>query len=84
MQRRLDRILEAEQEAAAVLARRALTIRDRLLDAEDAEATVVVTTRSGVRATGRVATVATDHLELVDEAGTRLIAIEQLELIEIS
>ena len=64
LQDRLDRILAAEQEAARVVARRGATLRDRLLDAEDAGQTATVRLRSGDLISGIVAVVAVDHIEL--------------------
>jgi hypothetical protein len=57
-------VLEAEQEAAAVLARRLSTMRDRLLEAEDAGTFVTVVSAIGGRHSGRLESVASDHIEL--------------------
>lgn len=57
-------VLEAEQAAALVRHRRRLDLRDRLIDAEESEATIAVTTTDGELWTGRVAAVGTDHVVL--------------------
>jgi len=83
LQRRLDRVLEAEQAAAAVLARRTAILRDRLVEAEDSGDVVVVTTAGGHRVGGTVTTVATDHLELFEAGTITLVAIDQIAIVEI-
>lgn len=73
LQRRLDAVLEAEQEAAEVVARRTATFRDRLLDAEDAAEEVEVILSNGERLSGLLRTAALDHLELVTRSRTLLV-----------
>jgi hypothetical protein len=81
LQRRFDRILESEQEAAEVLARRTAGIRDRLIDAEDQRGFVTVTTISGDVASGVVAAVATDHIELRLDRVSTLVAFDQISIV---
>lgn len=80
LQGRLDHVLEAEQEAAAVLARRMSTIRDRLLDAEDAQASLRVITTGGHVAEGRLRAVGCDHLELTMNGDTTVVALDCVEI----
>jgi hypothetical protein len=83
LQSRFDRVLETEHEAAAVLARRTATIRDRLLDAEDAESMVTVHCIGGHRVAGRVVAVAQDHIELAGDRHT-IVAMEQLIAVDLA
>ena len=83
LQRRLDRILETEQEAAATLARRTTILRDRLLDAEDGLETIRVITRCGVAAEGVLEAVCPDHLELRSARRTALVMIDQIAVVEL-
>ena len=84
MQRRLDRVLEAEQEAAAVLARRSATLRDRLLEAEDAGEMIHVRTAGGLSACGRLRTVATDHIELHLGPSITLVSLGDISTVHIT
>lgn len=84
LQRRLDRVLEAEQEAAAVLARRSATLRDRLLEAEDAGEVIQVRTASGLSACGRLMTVATDHIELHLGPSIALVSLADISTVHIT
>jgi hypothetical protein len=81
LQRRFDRILESEQEAAEVLARRTAGIRDRLIDAEDRCGFVTVTIVSGAVASGVVAAVAADHVELRLDRVSTLVAFDQIAMV---
>jgi hypothetical protein len=80
---RLERVLRAEQEAAGLLARRSATLRERLVDAEDAGAGVVVTCLAGPVISGTVSVVASDHLEVDCGDGEALIAFDQIAVVEI-
>lgn len=84
LQRRLDRVLETEQEAARVIARRSALLRDRLIDAEDAQVGVRIGLRTGHEAQGAVATVAVDHVELHGPRGATLIPFDQVAFVELS
>ncbi|MGF1665807.1 MAG: hypothetical protein ACFCVC_06000 [Acidimicrobiia bacterium] len=81
LQRRFDRILESEQEAAEVLARRTAGIRDRLIDAEDRGGFVTVTTVSSAIASGVVTAVAADHVELRLDLVSTLVAFDQIAMV---
>jgi hypothetical protein len=81
LQRRFDRILESEQAAAEVLARRTTGIRDRLIDCEDCAGFVTVTTVSGAAASGLVAAVASDHVELRLDGVSTLVAFDQIAMV---
>lgn len=69
---RLDAVLEAEQQAAAVAARRAATVRDRLLDTEDAGHPALVWLIGGRRITGHLV-VGMDHVEVIGAGGSTLV-----------
>jgi Protein of unknown function (DUF2642) len=81
---RLDRILRAEQQAAGLLARRSATLRDRLVDAEDAGARVSVTCLGGRMVEGRLSVVASDHLEVDSGTAHVLVALDQIVVVEIA
>lgn len=84
LQRRLDRVLEAEQEAARVIARRSASLRDRLIDAEDAASVVTLHVRAGVAVSGTVAIVALDHVELHDGTRALLVPLETVMTVELA
>lgn len=84
LQRRLDRILETEQEAAAALARRTTGFRDRLIDAEDAGEPVTVTTNAGISIEGRLEAVCPDHIELRTTRRTALVMMDQIAVVELT
>jgi len=75
--RHLDHVLEAEQRAAAIAVRRAASLRDRLLDAEDREAQVVVWPRDGGPVEGRPQ-VGYDHVAVDTDDGTTLVPFQQI------
>lgn len=64
LQERFEAVVEAEREAAAVYSRRVSTLRDRLLDAEDACVPVTVRTADGGSVSGVVTRVAADHVDI--------------------
>jgi len=64
LQRRYEAVLDAERAAAATYARRTATLRDRLLDAEDAAAPITVRTVDGATVSGTVHRVAADHVDI--------------------
>ncbi len=84
LQRRLDRVLEAEQEAAAILARRSATLRERLLEAEDGGEVIHVRTANGLSACGRLMTVATDHIEIRQGPTVALVRLEEISTVLIT
>lgn len=83
LQRRFDRILESEQAAAEVLARRTASLRDRLIDAEDQGRHVTVGTVSGETISGVVDVVASDHVELRLDRVSTLVAFDQIATVVI-
>lgn len=64
LQRRYEAVLAAEREAAVTYARRVATLRDRLLEAEDAGAVITIRAGDGLAIGGVVARVAADHVEV--------------------
>jgi Flp pilus assembly CpaE family ATPase len=84
LQRRLDMVLEAEQQAAAVLARRMSTIRDRLLDAEDAGSHVTIVGATGGRYSGTLAAVGADHVELRSGLDVMLVMLDAIVAVSIA
>lgn len=84
LQRRLDLVLSAEQEAARVAAGRNATLRDRLLDAEDCERPVSIRLRSGGEVRGAVAMVATDHIEVHQTGRSALVPTDQIAAVFIT
>lgn len=78
LQRRLDQVLEAEQEAAALAVRRGATLRDRLADAEDEGLEVTVACLDGSVHRGTVAVVALDHVELAHGPDATLVPLEMV------
>jgi hypothetical protein len=83
LQRRFDRILESEQAAAEVLARRTATLRDRLIDAEDEGRHVTIGTVAGDTISGVVDVVASDHVELRLDRVSTLVAFDQIATVVI-
>lgn len=75
LQTRLEAVLEAEQQAAAIIARRSATLRDRLIEAEDRGAPVTLHTASGSHS-GLMEAVGADHVEIGTETGSTLIPFE--------
>lgn len=78
LQRRFDRILESEQAAAELLARRTATLRDRLIDAEDQGGHVTIATVTGDTIAGVVDVVASDHVEIRLDRVSTLVAFDQI------
>lgn len=78
----MDRTLDAEMEAARAAARRRRSLRDRLLDAEDRSAAVVISTVDGSVHHGRVEAVGSDHVALAGSDTTIAIAIEHVIVVE--
>lgn len=73
LQRQFDAVAEAENEAARVMARRMNTLRDRLLDAEDAGLAIDIGLVGGFNHGGVVVAVALDHVELRSESGAAVL-----------
>lgn len=78
----MDRTLDAEMEAARSAARRRLSVRDRLLDAGDRSAVLVLATINGSVYRGVVEAVGVDHVELIHAGGCILVAIQHITVIE--
>lgn len=74
LRHQLDRVLDAEQQAARANLRRRRTLRDRLLEAEDRQEMVDVTLTNSDSFTGRLIAVGADHILLVG-AGTETFAL---------
>lgn len=64
IQRQMDAVLAAEQEAAAITMRRRRTVRDRLLHAEDRDEQVTVTDGRSTWQ-GKLTAVGADHVALL-------------------
>ena len=64
LRERMDQTLDAEMAAARAASRRRRSVRDRLLDAEDAEWTIAVGLIDGTVVRGVVDAVGLDHLDL--------------------
>ncbi|MDH3307792.1 MAG: hypothetical protein OEO77_09780 [Acidimicrobiia bacterium] len=82
---RFDEVLAAEQEAAATTRRRRLTMRERLLDAEDRAETVTLMVLGGMAIEGQLTAVGADHLvvDRTDRTGRQVaVAIEHVVAIE--
>ena len=76
-----ERVLRAEQEAAAVTRRRATSMRDRLIDFEESGVAVTVTHRAG-RVTGEILAVGLDVMEVATASGSSLIPLAALSMVE--
>lgn len=70
----LDRVLQAEQEAADLARRRAATLRDRLIDLEERGDTIVLTVTDGELA-GVIDSVGADHFDLMTSVGIMLLPL---------
>ena len=82
MQRRIDRVLEAEQAAAQVAARRRSDLRARLIEFEDCAAHVTVWLADRCRFDGQVIGVGSDHVELRGSSGPVVITSGRIVAIE--
>lgn len=80
LQSRFDAVLDAEREAAAVVARRSAHLRDRLLAIEDLDSDVTVWTINGTRFDGTRLRVGLDHIEIA-ATGNILIPIDSIEAV---
>jgi hypothetical protein len=82
LREQMDRTLESEMSAARSAARRRRSLRDRLLDAEDAEQRVAVGTVSGEVLRGAVVAVGTDHFDLETSDRRSVVALSTVSWIE--
>ncbi len=83
LRRQLEQVLDAEQRAAAVVARRSRTLRDRLLDAEDRGELVVVHCSAGRSWSGRVVAVGADHVVVAQHTTDRFILLHHIAALEV-
>lgn len=81
LQAQLDDVLEAEQYAAFVSARRRRTFRDQLIEWEDRESVVIAVT-AAQRYKGRIASVGVDHVVIDGDATSVTVQFEQLIAVE--
>ncbi|MDE0188092.1 MAG: hypothetical protein OXN80_03220 [bacterium] len=79
--RRFDEVAEYEQEAAMLQVQRMSTLRDRLLDAEDAELTIRIWAQGGHLCEGTPFAVGQDHVELGDSRQL-IIPFSAIEMVE--
>ena len=79
---KFDEALQYEQEAALLQVRRLGTLRDRLMDAEDAELTVKIWVKGGHLCEGIPSVVGQDHVELGDHRPL-LIPFSSIEMVEL-
>lgn len=82
-QQLFDEALECEHEAALLQIRRLGTLRDRLLDAEDAGSTVKIWVRGGHFCEGVPSVVGQDHVEL-GEIRPLLVPFSSIEMVELT
>ena len=81
LQQQLDEVLEAEQYAAYISARRRRTMRDQLIEWEDREQRVVAITASN-RYRGCLDAVGADYVVVALDGGTVAIPLDQLVAVE--
>ena len=73
MRQHLEEVLAAERAAARAMARRQLTLRDRMCDLEDLSAKVEIQWPTGAAVRGMVVDVGLDYFELRGSAGRFLV-----------
>jgi len=83
VRRRFQETLEYEQEAALLQIQRMATLRDRLLDAEDAGQPIRVWVKGGHLCEGIPSAVGQDHVELGDTRRL-IIPLATVEMIELT
>lgn len=85
LRNRLEDTLDAELAAARASAARRRTLRDLLLEAEDAGQAIVTATIDGGAYAGRLEAVGADHLVLLRrDGGTVTIALDAVTAIEVA
>jgi len=82
MRDEFDETLDAEQHAARAAARRRMTLRDRLLESEDRDEHVVISTSDGHVYHGIVEAVGMDHVMILDGEVDRYVAIAHIVAME--
>ena len=80
----LSRVLDAEQEAAAITVQRRSTLRDRLLDAEDRDEEIRIISSDGTIRTGTVKSVGMDHVVLGTGQATAFIGLNHIVALEVT
>ena len=83
VRRRFQETLEYEQEAALIQIQRMATLRDRLLDAEDAGQPIRLWVQGGHLCEGIPSAVGQDHVELGDSRRV-IIPFPTIEMIELT
>ncbi len=83
LRRQMDDTLDAELHAARAAARRRRTVRDILLTAEDRCDPVVVSGTDGQVYRGTVTCVGADHCELEDGSVRRIVAVDQIVMVQL-
>ncbi len=83
LRRQLETVLDAERRAAAAMARRQQSLRDRMLDAEDRGLRVVVTCSDGGSVAGSLQSVGLDHVAVVTGTSETLVALAQVVRVEV-
>ncbi len=79
---RFDEVAEYEQDAAMLEVQRLSTLRDRLLDADDADLTIRIWVRGGHLCEGVPSTVGQDHVELGDSRQL-IVPFSAIEMVEV-
>lgn len=82
LRERMDRTLEAEMEAARAAARRTRALRDVLIAIEDRGSRVLLTAVDGSLHAGIITAVGSDHLEVSNAAGHRILALVHVVAVE--
>jgi hypothetical protein len=82
LRRHLELVLDAERAAAALAARRTVTIRDRLIEAEDAGRRVLLVCCDGGQRVGRVCGVGLDVVILAGPGREQSVALQHVVAIE--
>jgi sRNA-binding regulator protein Hfq len=82
LREQLDRVLEAEQAAAAASALRHSTLRDQLIERQDRRESVTVFCSNGSRRSGTVTGVGQDYVVLDCDGLQIMVPLRQVTLIE--
>jgi hypothetical protein len=82
LRERMDQTLEAEMEAARAAARRTRALRDALLTIEDRGSRVLISAADGSLHHGIVTAVGSDHVEVSNPSGQRLVALAHIVSVE--
>lgn len=82
MRRHLADVAAAERWAARIAARRRRSLRDLLIDAEDRDADVTITTATGNAVDGAVIAVGADHVCIATSDRVAVVAIPAVVAVE--